>query len=325
MPVTHDPLVSILMPLYNCEKYVEESISSVIAQSWKNWELIIVNDGSTDDSKSIVESIIDPRIKLYHQNNKGGSVARNVAFSKSKGEIIQYLDADDLIDKNKIKTQLEVALANPNKIVSGVYYRFHDNILNSRFSEEIGYKNYLDSFDWVMDNYTKRTMFPPAVWLIPRKLIQKAGDWNPSLTYNDDFEFFTRLVCMAEGIIFEKNAVTYYRRGNPQSVSHRKDNVAILSDYQALYLASNYILKKRNTYEVKKEIASQYSKFIFSVYPKYKALRLKASAEIEKLEILPPQNFFNKNRLTGKLSRFIGWKTIKHLQYFLKRIGIYLF
>lgn len=313
-----NPLVSVLMPLYNCESYVYETICSVLSQTWKNWELIIVDDGSTDSSRIVVESFQDTRIRIFSQSNKGGSAARNLAFSKSKGDYIQYLDADDLIDQKKIEIQIKSAIDNPNMLITGIYYRFFNNIDNSKIANEIGYKNYPDPFKWVLENYKQTTMFPPAVWLIPRELILKAGEWNTSLSYNDDFEFFTRLASVSKGIIFNRNAITYYRRGNIQSVSHRKDNKAINSHYQALNLASNYILKTINNKKVRHEIAMQYSKFIFSVYPNYKVLRLKASEEIEKLCVIPKQNFFNKNKLTGKLSRIFGWKLIKYIRYYLR-------
>src|SRR5690554_6463831 len=102
-------LISILMPVFNAEKWLSETIESVLAQVYSNWELIIVDDGSSDSSFAVAQSFAkkDSRIKVYKQENKGACAARNTAFELSKGEYIQYLDADDLLSKNKIELQLK--------------------------------------------------------------------------------------------------------------------------------------------------------------------------------------------------------------------------
>ena len=81
-----DALVSILMPVYNAEAFISEAITSVIRQSHKNWELLIVNDGSTDRSKNIIHSFPDKRIQYFEQQNRGVSVARNVGLKNMKGD-----------------------------------------------------------------------------------------------------------------------------------------------------------------------------------------------------------------------------------------------
>ena len=103
-------LVSIIMPAYNAEKFISESIMSVINQSYKNWELLIVNDCSKDSTQKIVESycLIDRRIKLFVQEkNKGVVEARNRALKESCGQYIAFLDSDDLWEKNKLEVQIE--------------------------------------------------------------------------------------------------------------------------------------------------------------------------------------------------------------------------
>lgn len=104
------PLVSIIMPAYNAEKFIEESIESVINQSYKNWELLIVNDCSRDLTAKIIEiySLKDRRIKIFTQKeNKGVVEARNRALKESKGKYIAFLDSDDLWEKNKLEIQIK--------------------------------------------------------------------------------------------------------------------------------------------------------------------------------------------------------------------------
>ena len=90
------PLVSVMMPAYNAEKYIEQAIHSLQAQTYSNWELIVVNDGSTDRTVELLEQILDQRIHLFHQPNAGEASARKTALAHMGGEIITFLDPDDL-------------------------------------------------------------------------------------------------------------------------------------------------------------------------------------------------------------------------------------
>ena len=103
-------LISIIVPLYNKEKFIETTINSVLQQTYKDFELIIVDDGSTDDSAAIVEAIKDPRIRLIKKKNEGVSAARNFGISKSNGEWLLFLDADDELAENALARFIEYAV-----------------------------------------------------------------------------------------------------------------------------------------------------------------------------------------------------------------------
>lgn len=101
------PKVSIIMPAYNCQRYISESITSVISQSYKDWELIVVDDCSSDQTSSIVSGFLDPRVSLIkNEVNLGGAASRNVAIGRAKGRFIAFLDADDIWETNKLEVQL---------------------------------------------------------------------------------------------------------------------------------------------------------------------------------------------------------------------------
>ncbi len=100
------PLVSILIPCYNSEQWLAETIESALAQTWKNIEIIIVDDGSTDNSLAIAKSFESSIVKVISQENKGASTARNIALKEAQGDFIQYLDADDLLAPDKIELQV---------------------------------------------------------------------------------------------------------------------------------------------------------------------------------------------------------------------------
>jgi glycosyltransferase involved in cell wall biosynthesis len=144
-------MISVIIPLYNKEKYVANTITSVLYQTFQDFEIIVVNDGSTDNSVAEVEKFKDPRIRIIHQKNSGVSTARNRGIKKAKYELIAFLDADDLwecdflekIHELKIKynscsifaTNYKVMTNNTLKsiIINGLSYDFKEGILNNYF------------------------------------------------------------------------------------------------------------------------------------------------------------------------------------------------
>jgi teichuronic acid biosynthesis glycosyltransferase TuaG len=121
-------LVSIVMPAYNAEKYIEKSVNSVINQTYQNWELIIIDDKSSDNTKDIVSNFvnIDNRIKLIANNTNSGkpSIAKNLAKKSIKGKYVAFLDSDDLWHKDKLLKQMNFMQSNPEfkLCYTGGYY-----------------------------------------------------------------------------------------------------------------------------------------------------------------------------------------------------------
>ena len=109
-------MVSIIMPVYNSEKYVSDAIESVCNQSYKNWELLIVNDGSTDQSSKIIDDYAkkDSRIKVFHRSNEGVSMARNYALDKCNGNYITFIDSDDVYHPERLKKMMQIFVQNPD-------------------------------------------------------------------------------------------------------------------------------------------------------------------------------------------------------------------
>lgn len=107
------PLVSIIMPAYNAERFIQEAIVSVINQSYTSWELIVVNDGSKDNTEKIAKSFFDRRIILISQENKGVAAARNVGLLNMQGDFFCFLDADDVLPRNSLEDRINLMLENP--------------------------------------------------------------------------------------------------------------------------------------------------------------------------------------------------------------------
>lgn len=107
-PDMERPLVSIIMPAFNVEAFVEEAVRSVQAQTWQEWELIVINDGSTDGTLSVLSGIRDPRIRVHSQANAGVSATRNRALDLAHGDLIAFLDADDVLPPRSLEARLEL-------------------------------------------------------------------------------------------------------------------------------------------------------------------------------------------------------------------------
>lgn len=131
-----EPLVSIITPAYNAARFIHAAVTSVINQTWKNWELIIVNDGSTDKTLEICQSFCntDPRIKLITTPNHGVSHARNVGLESASGSYIGFLDADDIIAENYIENLVK-ALDLTNADVAGAGVVSCDESLSKRLKK----------------------------------------------------------------------------------------------------------------------------------------------------------------------------------------------
>ena len=123
------PEVSIIMPVYNKEKYLKNSLESVINQTFSDFDLLVINDGSTDHSLDVIQEYAakDSRIKCFSQNNQGVSAARNVGLELAHGEWIQFLDGDDLICKNYLMECVPVAKKNNVDILFTDFLNINDN------------------------------------------------------------------------------------------------------------------------------------------------------------------------------------------------------
>ena len=134
---TNAPLISIITPAYNAEKTIVKTIQSVLDQSYKNWELIIIDDGSSDSTNFLVSKYkkIDSRIKLISQANSGPALARQAGLNKSKGRFIAFLDSDDVWLPNKLKYQIEFMIKN-SLVFSYTAYR-RVQLSNNKLSHKI--------------------------------------------------------------------------------------------------------------------------------------------------------------------------------------------
>jgi glycosyltransferase involved in cell wall biosynthesis len=214
------PLVSILIPAYNAERWIADAINSALRQTWPHKEIIVVDDGSTDRTAAVAGNFLKDGVIVISQKNQGASAARNKAFAHCRGDYIQWLDADDLLAPEKISRQMEMAerISDPRVLLSAEWGRFMYRARHARFSPTRLWED-LSPAEWLFRKLGENLYMPPQTWLVSRKLAEAAGSWDERLSLDDDGEYFSRVVAAGERIHFVPGAKAYYRASGPGSLS----------------------------------------------------------------------------------------------------------
>src|SRR5271165_1180166 len=206
------PLVSILIPAFNAEAWIGDTIRSAIAQTWPRKEIIIVDDGSTDQTLAVARRFASNEVVVVTQKNQGASSARNHAFSLSHGDYIQWLDADDMLSPDKVAKQLaasEECQSNLTLLSSGWGY-FAYRTERAKFSPTSLWCD-LSPVEWLLRKMRENLHMQTATWLVSRELTEAAGPWDARLLVDDDGEYFCRVILASDGIRFVPGAKVYYR------------------------------------------------------------------------------------------------------------------
>jgi len=310
-----EPLVSILIPLYNAERWIEETLRSALGQTWSNTEIIVVDDGSTDNSLKIARSFQSQGVTLLTQDNRGACTARNRAFTASNGELIQYLDADDLMAPDKIEIQVRRLCEEPPRSIANA--RWHpfetevDEAPQASSSEDCE-----DPLEWLLawtrgDGGTR-----PHAWLTPRSVIRDAGPWREDLRVNQDGEFFSRVLLESQKIAFCPDARVFYRTGN-DGVSARQDRASWESLYETIDLMTKRILEEKEIPRTQRACATKWRHFQYNAYPSHPDL---ANAAEEKVADLGISDYTHGSTLYQATEKLLGWKAARWLQYGYRRI-----
>jgi len=231
--------ISILLPLYNDELYIKKAIQSVFANSYKNFELVVINDGSNDNSLEIVKSINDERLKIYTKSNTGLIDTLNYGLTKCNYEIIMRMDGDDEIEKEKIETQLLFfKKLNPIILGTGGY------IINN-FSE---IKSKVDVPENNKSILKKMRLLQPSIIhasiMFYKDAIIKAGKYDEKFSVAEDYELFYRLSRI--GDLRNINIPFYKIRKNEENVSVTRSRTQLLNTMIARRLYQDQNLKKVN-------------------------------------------------------------------------------
>lgn len=206
-------LVSVIIPFYNEEEYIEKALISVLNQTYENLEILLINDGSTDNSLKIVKKFNDKRIKIIESTNNGVSIARNIGIKESKGNYLCFLDADDYWEKNKIEKQVKFIEKNNYSFIYS-NYRFIKR--NGKFGNIVNVPKSLN-YKQALKN---TTIFISTVMLNTEK-IEKKYIYMPDKKRGQDTATWWNILkndITAYGI----NDVLAYYRIKPKSLSSNK-------------------------------------------------------------------------------------------------------
>jgi|SRR5215472_15388855 len=221
--VVTKPLVSILIPAYNAEKWIGYTLESAVGQTWPQKEVIVVDDGSTDQTGEIARQFASKQVQVVTTENRGAAAARNHAFKLSQGDYIQWLDADDLLARDKIERQLEAVRRDDNKriLLSSPWATFHYRTRRAQFVPTRLWQD-LPPVEWLARKMGENLYMQTATWLTSRELAEAAGEWDVMLHTDDDGEYFCRVLLASNGTRFVREARVFYRS---TSWSHRVSHV----------------------------------------------------------------------------------------------------
>lgn len=308
-------LISVLMPAYNSAPYIGRTLESVLAQSYKNFEVIVIDDGSTDGTYEVAKKYESKSIKVVQQENIGQSATENKAYSLSQGDYIEFLDADDLLSPDKFERQVRMLEESPEgRVATCAWARFYEDPKEADFSPKTNWGDF-HPVDWLIVTWENNLMMHGATWLIPRGICEKAGPWNEELSLINDFDYFPRVLLASSGIKFCAEAKTYYRtftKSAASNLSSRKTEAAYESAFKALSLGTRSLIEAEDSTRTRKACAHVFQQFIYSTYPSAPFLLEQAEMKVQEFGGSESEPLGGtKFKICAKL---FGWKFAKRLQ-----------
>jgi hypothetical protein len=304
-----EPLVSILIPAYNAERWIADTLRSALAQSWPRMEIIVVDDGSRDRTLAVARQFASKNVAVVSQKNAGAAAARNNALSRSQGEYIQWLDADDLLARDKIERQIEVfkRTGNNRLLLSGPWGSFIYRPAKAKFRRTALWQD-LPSVEWLTLQMGENLHMQTATWLVSRELTEAAGPWDERLAScaSDDGEYFCRVILASEGIRFVPEAKMFYRMPTGTNLSYiglsnRKMDVQLL----ALQLYIDHVRAREDSERVRSACVQFVQTWMPNFYPNRLDLVEKAEALAQSLggELKVPRLGWKY----GWIQKLFGW------------------
>lgn len=315
-----EPLVSILIPAYNAQDWIGETIGSALAQTWPRKEIIVVDDGSSDETLKIAQRFGSKAVAIVSQRNQGAAAARNHAFSLSQGEFIQWLDADDLLSPNKISAQMaraDEAKANRLLLSSGwghFAYRPH----RARFVKSALWCD-LSPIEWLLRKLAENLHMQTATWLVSREITKAAGPWDTRLLGDDDGEYFCRVLLESRGTLFIPESKVYYRVTGGRRLSYiGQSQRKMEAHFLSMQLHIRYIRSLEDSERVRRACVSYLRTWLPDFYVEGSDLVKRAQEMAESLggELRPPQ-------LSWKyawIQRVLGWTAARRTQLHYNRM-----
>lgn len=281
----NEKLVSVIIPVYNAEKYIKTCITSVLNQTYKNIEVIVVNDGSKDNSEEEILKIKDERIKYFYKENSGCGDTRNFGIDKAMGEFIYFIDSDDYIDETMIE-KLVNSIKKEDSFVGilGFYYDIDGRLKLQKMEEE-----------------EHRTLKSPSVCtrMFRKEILDKSGIRFSGLKIGEDLEFVFKVLAFNNHSTYIDEALYYYRL-HEESLTH-DNNIDRLCILKAIESIEEY-LKENKKYEEFKELIE----FITISHIYFAVINLRKNEKENEM----------KEAIKYLLNKFPDWENNNNLMYF---------
>jgi glycosyltransferase involved in cell wall biosynthesis len=274
-------LVSILIPAYNAERWIADTLSSAIAQTWSPKEIIVVDDGSSDQTLHVARQFESVGVRVVAQKNQGAAAARNKAFSLSQGDYIQWLDADDLLAPDKIAQQMKAAAVCQSKttLLSSAWGSFMHRCYRAKFLPTALWCD-LPPGEWLLRKLQYNLHMQTATWLTSRELAEAAGPWDTNIAFDDDGEYFCRVILASDSIRFVDSAKVYYRMVGTKRLSYIGQSTKKIEDlWNSMRLHVRYLRSLEESQRVRTACLTYLQNWIAAFYPE----RLDIVKQAEKL------------------------------------------
>lgn len=231
--VTKTPLVSVIMPVYNADNYLAEAIESILKQTYKNFEFIIVDDASTDTSKQIIQKYAnkDRRIRsFFSKSNQGEAAARNLGFSKSRGEYIAVMDADDISDKKRLSRQVDYLDQHQDTVILGSNISIMDST-----SVVYGERHYTENDQEIRKEIGWRSPFAHPTIMMRQSTLEQTNGYDEGLLQAPDYDLWFRLLRFGSGHNLQEKLLIY-RVHDSNSKANTKRTLDFTTKIQRRYL-----------------------------------------------------------------------------------------
>ena len=314
------PLVSVIVPVYNAERYIQECLNSILLQTLDSFEVIVVDDGSSDNSRQIIESFRSTKVRYLFQNNAGQSAAINKGVSVSSGTFLKIVDADDWINPDHLANQLRAIEGRKDAVACCQWGYFREDVEKIAVRKEATNRDYLSPLEWLVDSLTlDEGMMGGWLWLIHRELWDKVSGYDERLGLQNDFYFSIALLLAANEVRFSNGAVYGYRKGVTTSISCVPGRRSMESAFLGNMLGIDLLLKHEPSERIKRIAADRLQSWLYRFYPEFPDLAIETENKISQLG--GSKVAMNGGMLSRLLLPILGWKRVRRLQSLVYRCG----
>lgn len=322
-------LVSIIIPCYNAERYLEATLQSALAQTYLNCEIIVIDDGSTDDSIKILKKY-EHQIRWETGPNQGACKARNRGLALAQGEYIQFLDADDLLHPEKIQIHVQILKETGLSLIQSPTHCFRNNEDHYPWEELPHWNDFILSGTEFcilkrLGELNQLLMIPGSNihfshshnhgWLVKAECLKQVGPWNEALHIFQDVEYFERVLLQVPKVYFSGQVLTRYRMDAPNSISKKRTRSHQESLLQYIQFAET-ILEYDQGLRARIGLARLYYILMRRCIPQHLDIARLSNQRIKELKIPKGEEAYTP--IVKKTIRFLGTLPTAWLIYLFK-------